>query len=153
MPLFSVSILMKELTARFFYCQNCRCQVIICSQCDRGNIYCQPCARIMRKKRLRESCKRYQSTLKGGISHARRQKVYREKLKKVTHHGSKKHSDCDLIFSHKNNKIVNFQDLNPEKIFCCFCGKCCSKFLRQDFLRKKAGKKHRQHSSSWPCAP
>jgi hypothetical protein len=38
------------MPVRLFLCQSCRVQVLICSHCDRGHIYCaEACARKARK--------------------------------------------------------------------------------------------------------
>ena len=75
---------------RFFLCARCRVQVRICSDCDRGNIYClDECAGIRRGESLREAGCRYQQTPKGARNHARRQRDYvARRREKVTHQGS-----------------------------------------------------------------
>jgi len=45
--------------ARFFLCVRCRVQVLICSCCDRGQIYCADgCAQIARRERQRAAVAR-----------------------------------------------------------------------------------------------
>ena len=92
------------ITARLFYCALCDTQVIICSKCDRGNIYCgDECARLARLESSRAAGKRYQESYKGRLNHAARQQQYRQrqqkkmaekniKIKKVTHQGSQQNS-------------------------------------------------------------
>ena len=74
-----------ESTARLYNCARCHCQVIICSYCDRGNIYCdKSCADLARKTSLRKAGKRYQRSYRGRLKHAERQRHYRARCKKVT---------------------------------------------------------------------
>ena len=78
-----------DATARFYLCAGCRAQVLICSCCDRGNIYCgDGCASAARRSAQREAGRRYQSSRRGRRKHAERARRYRERQKKVTHQGS-----------------------------------------------------------------
>jgi len=43
-----------QSSARLFNCARCQSQVVICSQCDRGNRYCgRACARVARRQSMR----------------------------------------------------------------------------------------------------
>ena len=77
-------------THRIYYCGRCRKQVVICSRCDRGQIYCSDgCSDAARERSSREAGKRYQESSKGQENHARRQKSYRTRsASTVTHQGS-----------------------------------------------------------------
>ena len=78
-----------ELPGRLFVCAACRVQVMICSHCDRGQIYCPgPCALRARRESLRAAGRRYQSTRRGRHAHAERTRHYRARRNKVTHQGS-----------------------------------------------------------------
>ena len=69
-------------SSRLFSCSFCLQQVVICSHCDRGNIYCSPkCAINARKQYCKESNKRYQQTTKGKFNNALRQKRFRARQK------------------------------------------------------------------------
>jgi hypothetical protein len=47
-------------TGRFYLCQRCRLQVIICRRCDYGQIYCSNnCSKAARCEALRASGRRY----------------------------------------------------------------------------------------------
>ena len=74
---------------RLFLCARCSKQVHICSDCDRGNIYCsEACAAIRRRESVREAGRRYQQGPPGRRSHARRQRAYvARRRRKVTHQG------------------------------------------------------------------
>ncbi len=124
-------------SARLYHCCRCNTQVIICSQCDRGNRYCAgECAGDARSDALKRASKKYQSTRAGRFNNAARQKYYRERQKQiVTHQGS------PLVTSHV---VLKAQSYGPEKVekyaqngrhlFCHHCGAVCEPFLRQDFL-------------------
>jgi hypothetical protein len=76
-------------TARLFTCARCRAQVLICSRCDRGHIYCGPrCSQQARRESLRAAGRRYQHSRRGRLTHAERQHRYRRRPHKVTHQGS-----------------------------------------------------------------
>jgi hypothetical protein len=75
-----------ETSARLFACERCRTLVLICSCCDRGQIYCaKGCAEEARRQSARASGKRYQASKKGRLAHAARQSAYRDKRKNVPH--------------------------------------------------------------------
>lgn len=120
-------------TARLFNCTLCHTLVVICSHCDRGNIYCSPqCAQSARRTSLCEAGQRYQNTYPGKLSHARRQQRYRQRHnnKKVTHHTSQEQ--------------VEKVSLNPRThtvtrvLVCHFCKQQVAEQLRLSFLRHNA---------------
>jgi hypothetical protein len=72
-------------SARLFLCARCRAQVLVCSCCDRGQIYCTGgCAQIARREGLREAGQRYQASRRGRVAHALRAHRYRARQKNVT---------------------------------------------------------------------
>jgi hypothetical protein len=79
-----------QSSARVFNCARCQRQVVICSHCDRGNIYCgKRCSQSARRQSRREASRRYQRTRRGRFAHAARQRRYRQRRRaKVTHQGS-----------------------------------------------------------------
>ncbi len=139
-----------EGDARLFNCVRCQKMVLICKNCDRGNVYCGPiCSKLARHCSLQTSNKRYQSSRKGRLKHAARQKRYREcqlsTCKKVTDQTSQEKNFNDLLFrANETKKSVQFS--------CYFCGRSCSKFLRMDFLRSRKGILT-NNLSSWPNGP
>jgi hypothetical protein len=72
-----------EASARLFLCKRCRDQMLICSRCDRGHVYCDG-AEAARRQGQREAGKRYQATRKGRRAHAARQCAYRARRNDVT---------------------------------------------------------------------
>lgn len=126
--------------ARLLNCALCRRQSIICSCCDRGNIYCgDACAEIARNKTLRLANKRYQNTYIGRLKHAAAQKRYLARVniikQKVTDHSSQPSDNVLLLLI---LLVIAKSSLVLQKradIYCNFCGKPCAVFLRRGFLR------------------
>lgn len=126
-----------EHSPRLYYCALCHAQSIICSHCDRGQIYCSDtCSRAARLKSCREAEKRYQHTPGGKHKHAARQKRYRERLsKKVTDHGSVTPIADGLLDSVKNKTMEVDMEQEHRIIRCCFCKRAVSSWFRNGFLR------------------
>jgi hypothetical protein len=75
-------------TPRFFLCCSCRRQVVICNQCDRGQVYCgRDCALEVRRRRQREARRRYQASERGRQLHADRSRRFRARGRRVTDQG------------------------------------------------------------------
>ena len=130
-----------EETARLYHCARCRCQVIICSHCDRGNIYCnKSCADQARRASQNTAGKRYQRTRRGRFKHAARQRRYRARCQKVTHQGSPLPPPNDpLILRPEAPAAVAL--IEDEGVRCHFCGRLCSPFLRLDYRHRTQASK------------
>ena len=88
----------EAISGRLFVCAGCRDQVIICSCCDRGQIYCNHgCAAHARRQTVVAAGQRYQKTPRGGRMHAARQGRYRVRREIVTHQGSPPPPADDLL--------------------------------------------------------
>jgi hypothetical protein len=71
---------MRDLPARRFVCARCRAPVLVCSHCDRGQIYCAAgCAATARRQSQREAGRRYQDSLPGRFKHAARTRRWRQR--------------------------------------------------------------------------
>ena len=94
-------------SARLFLCARCRDQVLLCSHCDHGQLYCSPaCSFAGRHERRRETAQRYQRSRGGRLKHAARTACWRSRrrslrqasaggdIDKVTHQGCP-HSAAD----------------------------------------------------------
>ncbi len=139
-------------SGRIYNCVRCQHQVIICSHCDRGNIYCSgECAKQSRHEKQQEAAERYQSSPKGRQRHAQRQHQYRQRQQqsrqrqkeKMTHQGSPAQTTCDSITSGLKTEILQpIASLYSKKegLVCHFCGCQCGEYLRWSFL-------HRRHHS------
>ena len=130
-----------ESTGRIFVCALCRTQALICSHCDRGQIYCAgDCARRARRERMREAGRRYQSSRRGRFAHAQRSRRYRLRQQNVTHQGSPEPVPDDLLAG--NSTLSVQQPPSPGTVLrwqCHFCWCRCSEFVRSGFLRRRRG--------------
>lgn len=124
-------------TSRLYHCCRCHAQVIICSQCDRGQRYCtQGCSQEARAASLKRAGKKYQSTRQGRFNNAARQQRHRQRQKdKVTQQRSLQNLDHDLLDSKLSSPVSAQEPVQPDETMCCHhCGLPCSSFLRSDFL-------------------
>jgi hypothetical protein len=130
-----------ENTARLYNCARCHRQVVICSDCDRGNIYCHGgCAEMARRASLRAAGQRYQQTRQGRLTHAQRQHRYRARRQKVTHQGSPQPPPNDPLPTDLETPDGRpGADSKPmPRLHCHFCGGECGPFLRNGPLRRPA---------------
>ena len=144
-----------ENTARLFTCARCQAQVLICSRCDRGNIYCGPaCSKPARRASLKAAGRRYQRSRRGRLTHAERQRRYRRHCHKVTHQGSTPELPHASL-SPESRTALGHSPSDPAIRFqgpCChFCGRPCSTFVRLDFLHSPGPR--RFSSPSGPSPP
>jgi hypothetical protein len=78
-----------DRSARLFLCARCRDQVLLCSQCDRGQQYCsRACAGASRRERRREAAERYQSSRRGRLRHAARTACWRRRRRTLRQRGA-----------------------------------------------------------------
>lgn len=77
-------------TYRIFNCKQCGTQCFVCSRCDRGNIYCQPCSTSARARRIKNAQSKYRRSKRGKLLHARseRERRARRPVKFVGDRGS-----------------------------------------------------------------
>lgn len=135
-----------DLTPRLFLCARCYLQVVICTYCDRGNIYCsRSCAVDARKQSIREAGIRYQKSLKGRLKHALRQRRYMDKIrdlkKKMTHQGSNETAQNALLPSVKNKTEATKEKQVNSSPTCSLCHIKVSPLFRARFLRYGTSKK------------
>ena len=133
---------MTELTCRLFLCARCRKQVLICSRCDRGQIYCADgCAKIARRQSVREAGRRYQQSRQGRFKQAERLRRFRRRKQNVTHQGSKLASENDLLNSNsakvETPVVLHRETRHANTLQCHFCGASCSEFVRNSFLHRR----------------
>jgi len=73
-------VLMGDEPARRFLCARCRAPTLVCSRCDRGQIYCATgCAAVVRQQSQRDAGRRYQCSRPGRFMHAARTQRWRER--------------------------------------------------------------------------
>lgn len=133
-------------SARLYNCARCHHQVVICSHCDRGNIYCSGhCATQSRLEKQQEAKGRYQSTAKGRHCHATRQQHYRQRKKqKVTYQGSVDLASYDLLLAEPEAENPVKKVIPPSVLidksahYCHFCGCRCMQQIRWVFLHQQS---------------
>ena len=156
---------MHEQTGKLFLCASCQAQVLVCSQCDRGQRYCAAgCADITRFSLQREAGKRYQQGRAGRHKRASRMLQWRKRqaaaTKIVTHHSSQA-TRADAVLANNESPPAIPPDSQPQSpcspivsesialctaaIFrtglpapvwhCHCCQSPCSALVRQGFLR------------------
>ena len=142
-------------SGRFFLCALCRRQVLICSHCDRGQIYCAGGCRFdARKMRRREVARRYQRSRSGRFNHAARSRRYRARQKIVTHHGSPAPPPNACVpeasaaareefppgagsAASSNAPVPVVRGYATFGRGCHWCGRVGSPFVRRDHLRRR----------------
>ena len=123
-------------TSRLFSCLLCFSQTVICSTCDRGQLYCSnACSAFARQQSCKRAGIRYQQTFKGKMNHALRQRRYRERLKqKVTHQGSITSTEDGLLLPVENKPEQSIEKQYDGPIKCSFCQNTVPLWLRSGFL-------------------
>lgn len=140
-----------DKTARLFNCVRCHRQVVICSDCDRGNIYCgSECSQAARLLSVRAAGCRYQNSRKGRLNHAKRQACYRihkaEETKIVTHHSSQ-----DLVIDDLLSPEPDIEQKRALGCCCNFCKRGPFHYVRFDFLQNLPSESTKY--SVWPSGP
>lgn len=136
-------------SARLFHCARCRCQVVICSHCDRGQIYCgTSCSHQARRQSQRAAAQRYQRSYAGRLRHAQRQRLYRRRSQKVTHQGSPPGRRGGSLPLDPPSMAVAGRPLagSPPPVEagrCRFCARPCSGWLRLGFVRRRTTRRSR----------
>lgn len=137
-------------SARLFLCAACREMVIICRRCDRGQIYCaKGCAQQARRRAQRDAGRRYQTSRRGRLNHAARNRRYRARTKNGTHQGSLAKPNL-LALSSTVDAIESplaFRGYVPagSTSHCDWCGCRCSQFVRQDSLQRRRVRRGVRH--------
>ena len=129
-------------SARLFICAGCRAQSLICSCCDRGQIYCAGgCGQLARRRSQRAAGARYQTSRHGRRAHAERARRYRARREKVTHHGSPPSPPDDLVppgsLMIASGVTNSGERLRRPASHCHWCGRRCPDLVRQGFLRRR----------------
>ena len=129
---------------RLFLCARCRVQVVLCSRCDRGNLYCGPtCSRAVRQASMREAGCRYQASRAGRFAHAERARRYRARRKNVTHQGSARGAPAALLPAETTTTSVVLPATDTAALpaaasvpRCSHCGAPRAHAVRQGWLRR-----------------
>jgi hypothetical protein len=143
-------------------CACCRTQVVVCSHCDRGQLYCADgCSGLTRKRLQREAGSRYQRSRTGRHKHAQRMRRWREQRRaqtnKVTHQGSLGGGANDVLTASQTTEPLCLSlptllrmpapmramtTLTPWR--CRFCGTQVLPLVRCGYLRRGTG------AEPWP---
>ena len=138
-----------------FLCGRCRCQVIICSSCDRGQIYCSgTCAQEARRDAQREARRRYQKTPRGRALHADRNRRYRARRRRVTDHGLPQKHKTGLFRRLEVDAALSEPSPSEKpsrQQHCHHCGRMASQFLRLSAF--PPGRRRGQNSKTAAEAP
>jgi len=147
-------------SARRYHCARCQAPVLICSDCDRGHIYCfNGCRELAQKERGKRKAKRYQSSRRGRRNNAQRQSDYRKRQRASptpvatesavnstpSHTADKPAADPwkTKIVTHRGSttssaSVVLPDSSNSSSFFHCdCCSQACSHFVRIHFLRTR----------------
>ncbi|HRP95110.1 MAG TPA: hypothetical protein PL143_02570 [Rhodocyclaceae bacterium] len=109
--------------------------MLICSHCDRGNRYCtRGCAQRARRASLAAAGRRYQASRRGRQAHAARQRRYRERRRKVTHHGSPPRARSVSLAA---EPTAPEPAAEPAPWHCHFCRCPLPQFVRVGFVRRR----------------
>ena len=136
---------MRE-AGRLFVCARCRTQVVLCSRCDRGNVYCgRACSQVARRTSMHEAGRRYQASRAGRFAHAQRACRYRARHKNVTHQGSATTGPDDLLPAETTPaRPVPRSDIEPGETTrntpvprCSRCGAPRAQAVRQRRLHRR----------------
>jgi len=141
-----------QRAGRLFLCARCRDQVLLCSQCDRGQQYCsRACSSLSRRERRREAARRYQSSRGGRLKHAARAACWRERVRrlrqggthaavdKVTHQGCSQRPagasllGCDTPSACESTIVADLA--NHTALACRRCTQLLVPHVRQGYLR------------------
>ncbi len=144
-------------SGRLFLCRRCRSQVIVCSCCDRGQVYCgAECSRQVRRQAQRAAAERYAESPRGRRCHADRSRRYRARREIVTHQGSPKPPAGGVVTA--GAMAISRDDAAPTgraRTHCRWCGRPCLPQLRQGFLRRRDRRRSRvghartEHEPPW----
>jgi len=140
----------EGISGRLFLCVRCRTQVLICSHCDRGQIYCRDsCAQEARYHAQRAAGRRYQTSRRGRVAHAVRARRWRAQQKNVTHQGSPPPPlddgvSVDAVVTASKPSAAISRDIatrsrghGPPFWRCHWCDWSCAPFVRNGFLRRR----------------
>lgn len=163
--------LQASTSSRFFLCARCRCQVVICRACDRGQIYCQGgCAEEALRDRQRRAGRRYAATPRGRERNRERQRRHRERKAArvresadVTHRGSSEAPPTDTSTSSEPVASTGRSRAAPTTVShgratedhseahsCAVCGSFKTVFVRLDSLWTSGRRRRRRRARLRP---
>jgi hypothetical protein len=141
----NVSHCADEVSCRLFLCGRCRSQVLVCRDCDRGQIYCfGTCAQDARRENQREARRRYQATPRGRAMHAARSRRYRARGQCVTDHSPPNEQKADPFLELEVGEALSERSRSrrsPLQWLCHHCRRSASEFVRLSPLRPRRNRR------------
>lgn len=155
-------------SARLFLCARCRDQVLLCSHCDHGQLYCgRTCSAAARQEHRHEAARRYQRSRGGRLKHSARTACWRTRqrllrqanaggdINKVTHQGCPNLSvDASLLVcdTPSTNEITTLTEAATTTatpfgtlLVCRRCAHALLAHVRLDWLRRSSTPKRSHH--------
>ena len=134
-----------EVSCRLFLCGRCRSQVLVCRDCDRGQIYCfGTCAQDARRENQREARRRYQATPRGRAMHAARSRRYRARGQCVTDHSPPNEQKAGPFLELEVGEALSERSRSrrsPLQWLCHHCRRSASEFVRLSPLRPRRNRR------------
>lgn len=133
------AMITEDPVGRFFLCLRCRAQVVVCSCCDRGHIYCSNCSPQARRCAQRQAGRRYQASERGRATHRERSRRYRARQRRVTHHSfipeqtMAQAQPVGAVATSSGSSPASKASAHP---ICHRCGRQISAFVRRDPLSR-----------------
>jgi len=141
----NVSHCADEVSCRLFLCGRCRSQVLVCRDCDRGQIYCfGTCAQDARRENQREARRRYQATPRGRAMHAARSRRYRARGQCVTDHSPANEQKAGPLLELEVGEALSEPSRSrksPLQWRCHHCRRSTSEFVRLSPLRPRRNRR------------
>ena len=141
----NVSHCADEVSCRLFMCGRCRSQVLVCRDCDRGQIYCfGTCAQDARRENQREARRRYQATPRGRAMHAARSRRYRARVQCVTDHSPANEQKAGPLLELEVGEALSEPSRSrksPLQWRCHHCRRSTSEFVRLSPLRPRRNRR------------
>jgi hypothetical protein len=100
---------------RVYHCSKCGVEVRICRRCDRGQVYCRgACGQERRRECLRRAGARYQSSRRGALRHAARQRAWRcRRAEIVTHQAYEVPGAVDRVLAPCTDPVADDAQADP----------------------------------------
>jgi len=141
----NVSHCADKVSCRVFLCGRCRSQVLVCRDCDRGQIYCfGTCAQDARRENQREARRRYQATPRGRAMHVARSRRYRARGQCVTDHSPANEQKAGPLLELEVGEALSEPSRSrksPLQWLCHHCRRSASEFVRLSPLRPRRNRR------------
>ena len=159
--------LVVESVGRMFLCARCREHTVLCSRCDRGQIYCgQSCSSAARVEAQRAAGQRYQSSGIGRINHVERTRRWRLRQHQqrvpgaqeddfVTHQGSPQAPTAEPVLSSSLSagaEPVATVEAAQTQWFCPECSAALHPWVRLGFINRRRARASLRSATARPSS-